>query len=81
MDQMFAFDAILFPSDGRPPHVVALMTSPASFTDPHSLQTTTSMSRVPHPEIFMDYIAEGLGSRAWAYQVCGVLTRPLTFTG
>ena len=24
--------------------------------------------RMPHPEILMDYIAEGLGPRAWRYQ-------------
>lgn len=72
MDQMYSFDAILFPSDGRAPHVVALMTSPASFTDPHALQMTPN-SRVPHPEVYMDYIAEGLGTRAWSCQLVEAL--------
>src|SRR5258707_11282306 len=76
MDRMSAFQAFLFPSDGRPPHVVDLMTSPASFTDPHSLHAMSSTSRIPHPEVYMDYIAEGLGSRAWACQVCLVFDAP-----
>ncbi|TFY81481.1 hypothetical protein EWM64_g2540 [Hericium alpestre] len=75
MDQLYSFDALLFPSDGRPPHVVALMTSPASFTDPHSLQMTANVaqSRVPHPEVYMDYIAEIPGQRAWNYQLVEAL--------
>ncbi|KAA1466012.1 hypothetical protein DENSPDRAFT_830745 [Dentipellis sp. KUC8613] len=74
MDQLYSFDALLFPSDGRPPHVVQLMTSPASFTDPHSLQTSTNVnSRIPHPEVYMDYIAEGVGQRPWNYQLVEAL--------
>lgn len=76
MDQMVAFDAILFPSDGRPPHVVPLMTSPASFADPRSPHVGSSTARVPHPEVYMDYIAEGMGQRAWGYQVS--LSQPLS---
>ena len=66
MDQMFGFDAILFPSDGRTPHLVKLMTSPMLGPDPHSLNC---QARMPHPEVHMDFVAE-IGSRAWKYHVC-----------
>lgn len=64
--EMIAFDALLFPSDGRPPHLVALMTSPASGPDPHC--ASACRTRMPHPEIHMDYIAD-IGYRAWRYHV------------
>jgi hypothetical protein len=69
MDLMQSFDAILFPADGRPPHVVRLMTSPASFSNPHA-PAQTGTARVPHPEVHMEYIAEEPNVRAWHYQVC-----------
>jgi hypothetical protein len=69
MDLMQSFDAILFPADGRPPHVVSLMTSPASFSNPHA-PAQTSAARVPHPEVHMEYIAEDPNLRAWHFQVC-----------
>lgn len=68
MDQLVSFEALLFPSDGRNPHMVALMTSPMSVPDPHAPYSTLP-SRMPHPEVYMDYIAEGLGPRAWHYHV------------
>ncbi|KAF9076830.1 hypothetical protein BDP27DRAFT_1209367 [Rhodocollybia butyracea] len=67
MEHIVNFNAILFPSDGRPPTIVQLMTSPMSFPGQHSSYTLQS-SRMPHPEIHMDYIAENLGPRAWKYQ-------------
>jgi len=72
MDQLVSFDALLFPSDGRAPSLVQLMTSPMPTTTHHA-SYTTSPSRMPHPEVFMDYIAEGLGSRAWKYQLVEAL--------
>ena len=69
MDLMQSFDAILFPADGRPPHVVSLMTSPASFSNPHA-PAQTSAARIPHPEVHMEYIAEDPNLRAWHFQVC-----------
>lgn len=66
MDQMLGFDAILFPSDGRAPHLVKLMTSPMPGPDPHS--SDAQQTRMPHPEVHMDYVAE-VGSRAWQYHV------------
>jgi hypothetical protein len=77
MDLMQSFDAILFPADGRPPHVVSLMTSPASFSNPHA-PAQTSTARIPHPEVHMEYIAEDPNIRAWHYQVCAIfLYHPL----
>ncbi|KDR83494.1 hypothetical protein GALMADRAFT_647529 [Galerina marginata CBS 339.88] len=70
MDQFFSYDTILFPSDGRPPSIVQLMTSPMAN---HHASYTTTPSRMPHPEVYMDYIAEGLGSRAWKYQLVEAL--------
>ncbi|KAH9987905.1 hypothetical protein BJV74DRAFT_796376 [Russula compacta] len=67
MDLMQSFDAILFPADGRPPHVVSLMTSPASFSNPH-VPAQTSTARIPHPEVHMEYIAEDPNIRAWYFQ-------------
>ncbi|KAG9227849.1 hypothetical protein PTI98_011436 [Pleurotus ostreatus] len=69
---MSSFEAILFPSDGRLPHMVSLTTSPTTMSAHHS-SFTLSPLRMPHPEEFMDYIAKGLGSRAWRYQLVEAL--------
>lgn len=72
MDQLTSYQALLFPSDGRNPHMVPLMTSPTSMSDPHTPSGSgfnTQPTRMPHPEVYMDYIAEGLGARAWRYHV------------
>jgi hypothetical protein len=74
MEQMVAYDAILFPSDDRAPHLVSLMTSvQAGYLNPSPQSSQSSQvalaSKVPHPEMYMDYIAEGIGSRAWQYHV------------
>lgn len=68
---MIYLSAIMLPSDGRPPSIVELMLSPmahpsnpASYSDPPAF--------MPHPEVFMDYIAE-IGSRAWKYQLVEAL--------
>jgi hypothetical protein len=71
MDLMQSFDTILFPSDRRPPHIVSLMTSPASFSNLHA-PAQTSTARVPHPEVHMEYISEDPNIRAWHYQVCAI---------
>src|SRR5579863_5495464 len=73
MDLMQSFDAILFPADGRPPHVVSLMTSPASFSNHPHAPAQTSAVRIPHPEVHMEYIAEDPNLRAWDFQVCCIL--------
>ncbi|EPS99992.1 hypothetical protein FOMPIDRAFT_1123452 [Fomitopsis schrenkii] len=72
MDQMLAFDAILFPADERPPHLVSLMTSPLTTQVSHP-PAFYRCGRMPHPEMYIDYIAEGLGSRSWRSQVIELL--------
>ncbi|KAI3611009.1 hypothetical protein WG66_013789 [Moniliophthora roreri] len=72
MDQVVYFDAILFPSDGRSPSLVQLMTSPMTITAHHA-SYTNNPSRMPHPEVHMDYVAEGLGPRSWKYQLVEAL--------
>ncbi|KAJ8523445.1 hypothetical protein ONZ45_g88 [Pleurotus djamor] len=69
MDQLSYFEAILFPSDGRPPHMVSLMTSLVTVPN----QYGSGPSRMPHPEVYMDYIAEGFGPRVWKYQLVEAL--------
>lgn len=77
---MTSFEAILFPSDDRAPHLVSLMTSaqagyannpsqPQQISSTSSQTTLAPNAKVPHPEMYMDYIAEGIGSRAWQYHV------------
>ncbi|KAF9268556.1 hypothetical protein L218DRAFT_954008 [Marasmius fiardii PR-910] len=71
MEQIVYFDAILFPSDGRSPTMVQLMTSPMAMgQQPWGSITPT---RMPHPEVHMDYIAEDQGHRAWKYQLVEAL--------
>src|ERR1700723_2766111 len=75
MEQMVGFDAILFPSDNRAPHLVSLMTSLQTGhakTPPQSSQSssqTPQTSRMPHPEMYMEYGAEDICFRAWQYHV------------
>ncbi|KAJ4000528.1 hypothetical protein F5050DRAFT_1562731 [Lentinula boryana] len=71
MEQIINFDAILFPADGRSPSLVLLMTSPMTTT--HHSSYTQNPTRMPHPEVHMDYIDENLGSRAWKYQLVEAL--------
>ncbi|KAF4580472.1 hypothetical protein EYR40_003192 [Pleurotus pulmonarius] len=68
MDQPRSFQAILFPSDGRP-HMVSLMTSLILTVPGHHAYP----QRLPRPEQFMDYISKGLGPRAWKYQLVEAL--------
>ena len=66
MDHRFlTYDAILFPADGRSPHIVQLLTSSTSGSNPYN---SANGGRIVHPETHMEYIAESLGPRAWAYQ-------------
>ncbi|KAJ3989598.1 hypothetical protein F5890DRAFT_1430995 [Lentinula detonsa] len=74
MERIVNFNAILFPSDvGRPPTIVQLMTSPMTLPGHHAQSYTLNPSRMPHPEVHMDYIAENLGPRAWKYQLVEAL--------
>ena len=67
MDDMISYDAILFPADGRPPHVVSLPVSPVTQMDHHTNQIV--MSAMPHPEVHMDGVADESGQRVWRIQV------------
>ncbi|KAH9950097.1 hypothetical protein B0H21DRAFT_803411 [Amylocystis lapponica] len=72
MDSMQPYDAIVFPADDRPPHLVALMTS-ALAAPVNNAAHPFRANRMPHPEMYMDYIAEGLGHRAWHFHVVAAL--------
>ncbi|KAJ7179520.1 hypothetical protein C8R46DRAFT_643011 [Mycena filopes] len=67
MDQLIPFQAILFPTDGRPPSVVQLMTSPTQYG-------LLAGPRMPHPEAHMDFIAEATGlGKPWKYFIVDAL--------
>ncbi|KAF9481998.1 hypothetical protein BDN70DRAFT_485787 [Pholiota conissans] len=61
------FEAIMFPSDGRPAHCVSLMTSPSKGVDPLNPSVKLPV-RMPHPEVYMDYVPEELGVKAWKFE-------------
>ncbi|KAI0771531.1 hypothetical protein BD413DRAFT_475573 [Trametes elegans] len=73
---MTTFDAIMFPADDRPPHVVPLMTSPITGALPAPAARSAEpyrCGRAPHPEVYMDYIADQLGSQAWCFHLVEAL--------
>lgn len=68
MDEM-SYEALLFPSDGRrSPHLISLTTSIDMMSSNDYYSGRAQPTRIPHPEVYMDYIAE-IGSRAWQYYV------------
>lgn len=67
MDDLLSYDAMLFPVDGRQPHLVELMTSPVTQTDPQTGQLVL-VSVLPHPEVHME-VVEREGQAAWRVQV------------
>ncbi|KAJ3540999.1 hypothetical protein NM688_g6147 [Phlebia brevispora] len=74
MDSIISYDALVIPSDDRAPHLASLMTSPLAFTNVNARQAEVYRAgRMPHPEILMDYIAEGLGPRGWRFQLLEAL--------
>ncbi|KAH9894053.1 hypothetical protein C8Q73DRAFT_646176 [Cubamyces lactineus] len=68
---MTTFDAIVLPADGRPPHLVPLMISvhgiPPGEAEPYRCR------RVPHPEVYMEYIAKTPGLQTWRYDLIEAL--------
>ncbi|KAH6915225.1 hypothetical protein BKA70DRAFT_569779 [Coprinopsis sp. MPI-PUGE-AT-0042] len=70
MNQMVHINGLLLPSDGRPPSIVELMLSPMNTHQ--GAYSSTPPTFMPHPEVFMDYIAEA-GARAWKYQLIEAL--------
>lgn len=74
MQNLTSYQAILFPSDDRSPHLVSLATSPINARNAMSVPPEPlRCGRMPHPEVFMDYIAEGLGPQSWNYRVRSLL--------
>jgi len=69
---MTKYNAILFPCDDRPPHLVSLMTTTITIPLVNPAEPYRCM-KMPHPEIYMDYIAEGLGPGAWQYHTVEAL--------
>lgn len=73
---MIAFDVIVLPADDRLPCIVPLMTSPLASSASSASSALSALSvepyrcgRIPHPEIYMDYVVEQLGSQAWRFHV------------
>jgi hypothetical protein len=73
-----SYDAILFPADGRSPHLVRLTTSPVAQIDPKSGQLFLA-SVMPHPEVHMTSIAKDNGQRPWGTQVKYKFHRAMSF--
>lgn len=71
MDQLYTTEAILFPADGRIPHLVSLMSSPIN--EPYNIPGVGQVTRMPHPEIHMDRIADSLGYQAWSFHLIQAL--------
>ena len=70
MANLLSYDALLFPADGRTPHLVTLSASPVTEMDVQTGQLVL-MSVLPHPEVHMDLIADNnRAARAWRFQVC-----------
>jgi hypothetical protein len=69
MENLVSYSAILFPSDDRAPLLVQLATSPLNVSGVAAPAEPFRCARMPHPEVFMDYIAEGGGAQSWAYRV------------
>ncbi|KAH9931830.1 uncharacterized protein B0H18DRAFT_871804 [Fomitopsis serialis] len=68
MDLILAFEAIILHADGRLPELVSLKTSPLAAFPVSVPEVLYRCGRVPHPELYMDCIAEGLGPRSWRIQ-------------
>lgn len=68
MGDFLSYDALIFPADGRKPHLVKLMASPDTSTDPCTGEATT-VSVTPHPEIHMEKFSASSGQNSWGSQV------------
>jgi len=74
MANLLSYDAILFPADGRTPHLVTLSASPVTEMDVQTGQLVL-ISVLPHPEVHMDLIADNnnRATRAWRFQMLKTL--------
>ncbi|KAH9924810.1 uncharacterized protein B0H18DRAFT_403413 [Fomitopsis serialis] len=65
--QMRRFDAVIFPADEQPPRLISLYVSPLAVP----IQNASEPYRcgyVPHPEMYFDHVAPGLGPRSWRFE-------------
>ncbi|KAI0786449.1 hypothetical protein C8Q75DRAFT_273887 [Abortiporus biennis] len=69
MDQMTSYEALVFPSDDRPPHLVALVSTP--ITPVPNPPEPYRCARLPHPQVYMDYVADEPG--AWRFHLVEAL--------
>ncbi|KAF8583982.1 hypothetical protein K439DRAFT_1184725 [Ramaria rubella] len=67
MNDITHTEAILFPADGRTPHLVQLMSSSVATPDPVTGRMVTR--RIPHPQVHMNYIATNTPHRVWDHRV------------
>ncbi|KAH9923232.1 uncharacterized protein B0H18DRAFT_878847 [Fomitopsis serialis] len=61
------FDAVIFPVDEQPPYLVTLYASPLAAPIQNPLEPYRC-GCVPHPEMYFDHIAPGLGPRSWRFE-------------
>jgi hypothetical protein len=66
MNDITHTEAILFPADGRTPHLVPLMSSTVTSVDATG---HTVARRVPHPQVHMNYIATNTPHQVWDSRV------------
>ncbi|GJE91678.1 hypothetical protein PsYK624_078280 [Phanerochaete sordida] len=75
MENVVSYHALLLPHDDRLPHLVTLATSPLNVTGVPTIAEPFRCGKTPHPEIFMEFLADGAGI-SWAYRVidrlCGM---------
>ncbi|KAH9914573.1 uncharacterized protein B0H18DRAFT_1125451 [Fomitopsis serialis] len=64
---MFEFKAIIIPAGNRPPRLVDLKASPLA-TPAHHPPGPFRCGLIPHPELYYDRIAYGLGPRSWQFE-------------
>lgn len=78
MNDITHTDAILFPADGRHPHLVALMSSTVTSADPITGRMISR--RVPHPQVHMNYIATNTPHQVWDSRASThIMLQSLTF--
>jgi hypothetical protein len=76
MANLVSYQAILFPFDDRMPHLVSLSTSAIDLSGMHMVSELFRSGRIPHPEVFMDYITEETRSQAWSLRVRLYVLKP-----
>jgi len=67
MDNITPSEALLFPADGRIPHLVQLTSSTMMSTNPTNGHTI--VYRMPQPQVHMNYIATNTLDRVWDSRV------------